>query len=332
LEAVFLKSQKSEEDIMKKYLCLFTVLIILTSCSSEKELSNLIQPEEWFSVHPRPVYNTLEKAGTFQEWFDVYKLTADTYAIYEPNQFEEAICYLVLGKDKAALIDTGTGIGNLKAVTEKLTDLPVTVILTHEHYDHVAGAYRFDEIIMYDNEKALQVLKKGRDNASLQQYLQEDYLWKPLPKDFDPNTWIIPPMEPTELVKDGDIIDLGERTLEVIYTPGHSPGQMCLLDKKNRILFTGDHFYPGPLYAYPQDVNIDDYITSNKKLVKRMDEYDSLCSGHNSPWVKSDVLPLVSTAFETIFSGEGNYSEDNGLRRYYFKGFDILIREDMLDN
>ena len=148
---------------------LFAVLIILISCRSEKEKSNLIQPEEWFSVHPRPVYNTLEKAGTFQEWFDVYKLT-------------------------------------------------------------------------------------------------------------------------------------------------------------------GDHFFPGPLYAYPQDVNIDDYITSNKKLVKRIDEYDSLCSGHNSPWVKSDVLPRVSTAFETIFSGEGNYSEDKGLRRYYFEGFDILIREDMLDN
>jgi glyoxylase-like metal-dependent hydrolase (beta-lactamase superfamily II) len=317
---------------MHKYVALFTAVIIFLSCSVEREKSHLIQPEKWYSVHPRPVYSTLEKIGTFQDWFDVYKLTEDTFAIYEPNQFEEAISYLALGKNRAALIDTGTGIGNIKAVTDKLTDLPITVVLTHEHYDHVAGAYRFDDIIMYDNEKALQVLKEGRDNASLQQYVTEEYLWKPLPEDFDPDTWIIPSMEPTGLVRDGDLIDLGERSLEVIYTPGHCPGQMCLLDKKNRILFTGDHFFPGPLYAYPHDVNIDDYRASNAKLVKRIDEYDFLCSGHNSPWVKSDVLPRVSTAFETIFTGEGDYSEDNGLRRYYFEGFDILIRKDMLEN
>jgi len=315
---------------MKKFSCLFIAIVIVVSCQSNKEKSNLIQPEKWYSVHPRPIYSTLEKIGTFQNWFDVYKLNQDTYAIYEPNQFEEALSYLALGKNKAAMIDTGTGIGNIKSVTQKLTDLPVTVVLTHEHYDHVAGAFRFDEIIMYDNEKALHVLKKGRDNASLQQYITEDYLWKPLPKDFDPDTWVIPSTEPTELVRDGDYIDLGERTLEVIYTPGHCPGQMCLLDKKNRILFTGDHFFPGPLYAYPQDVNIKDYIASNKKLVQRIHEYDFLCPGHNSPWVKSEVLPRVSVAFDDIFSGKGDYSQANGLRRYYFEGFDILIREDML--
>jgi len=330
LKAVPSKIREHEEDGMKKYICLLAALMIFIGCSGKKEKSNLIQPDKWYSVHPRPIYSSLEKVGTFQEWFDVYKLTEDTFAIYEPNQFEEAISYLAIGKNKAALIDTGTGIGNIKAVTEKLTNLPVTVVLTHEHYDHVAGAYRFDKIIMYDNEKALQVLKKGRDNASLQPYITEDYLWKPLPKNFDPETWVIPSMKPTQLVEDGDIIDLGEKTLEVIYTPGHSPGQMCLLDKKNRILFTGDHFFPGPLYAYPQDVNIDDYRASNQKLVQRLDEYDYLCSGHNSPWVKSDVLPRVSEAFDAIFSGKGEYSEDNGLRRYYFDGFDILIREDML--
>ncbi|MBD3413540.1 MAG: MBL fold metallo-hydrolase [Candidatus Aminicenantes bacterium] len=322
----------SREVQMKKFTCLFALFVILFFCTGEqeKDKSNLIQPEKWYSVHPRPIYSSLEKIGTFQSWFDVYKITEDTYAIYEPNQFEEAISYLALGNDKAALIDTGTGIGNIKAVTQELTDLPVTVILTHEHYDHVAGAYRFDEIIMYDNEQALQVLKKGRNNTSLQQYITEDYLWKPLPQDFDPTSWIIPSMEPTQLVKDGDLIDLGERAFEVIYTPGHCPGQMCLLDQKNRILFTGDHFFPGPLYAYPPDVNIEDYRASNQKLVQRLDEFDHLCSGHNSPWVKSDVLPRVSDAFDAIFSGEGEYSQDNGLRRYHFDGFDILIREDML--
>ena len=315
-----------------KSLCLACCLagILVSSCASKQKTSELVQPAKWWEVHPRPVYASLEKVGTFQAWFDVYKLAEGTFAIYEPNQFEEAISYLVVGRERGVIIDTGTGIGDLKQVVTQLTDLPVSALLTHEHYDHVADAYLFDEIIMYDDEDALQLLKAGRDNASLQRYITKDYLWKPLPEGFDAASWTIPSMEPTTLVHDGDVIDLGGRTLEVIYTPGHSPGSMCLLDRAHRLLFTGDHFFPGPLYAHPADVNIDDYIASNQKLCERIDEYDYLCSGHNDPWVKSEVIPRVSEAFETIFAGRGDYSEEGGLRRYYFEGFDILIRKEMI--
>jgi glyoxylase-like metal-dependent hydrolase (beta-lactamase superfamily II) len=321
---------------MKATSCLLMCFIgglsglLFFSYHRSKKTSTLVQPGKWWQVHPRPIYSKLEKIGTFQAWFDVYKLIEGTYAIYEPNQFEEVICYLVVGQKRAALIDTGTGIGNLKKVVSKLTDFPVSVILTHEHYDHVAAAYRFKDIAVFDNADALRVLKAGRDNASLQKYLKEEYLWKPLPKDFDPGTWTIPSMEPTRLLHDGDMIDLGGRKLEVIYTPGHSPGSICLLDRENRILFTGDHFSPGPLYAHPPDVNIHDYIKSNKKLVHRIAEYDYVCSGHNEPWVRSEVIPRVEKAFADIFAGKGKFSEDDGVRRYYFDGFDILIRTEMI--
>lgn len=311
-------------------LIIGSIGLFLMACTPKQKKANLVQPDKWWSVHPRPIYARLEKVGTYQNWFDVYKLTEGTYAIYEPNQFEEAISFLVLGTDRGIIIDTGTGIGNLRDVVEKLTDLPVSVVLTHEHYDHVAASYRWDEIVMFDNQEAIEVLKKGRDNASLQKYVTGDFLWKPLPKDFDPDTFTVPSMEPTSVVRDGDIIDLGGRQLDVIYTPGHSPGSMCLLDKKHRILFTGDHFFPGPLYAHARDVNINDYIASNEKLVERIDEFDYLSSGHNDPWVKSDVLIRVSNAFETILDGKGKYDENEGLRRYYFDGFDVLIRTDQI--
>lgn len=303
------------------------VFCLCGSCRGPEKAGNLVQPEKWWSVHPRPVYETLEKVGTYQDWFDVYRLNEGTFAIYEPNQFEEAICYLVLGREKAALIDTGTGIGDIRAVVEDLTDLPVMVVLTHEHYDHVAGAWRFEDIVLFDNADALEVLRAGRSHASLLKYLADDYLWKPLPAGFDPATWVIPSINPTKLVAEGDVIDLGDRELEVIYTPGHSPGQMCLLDKKNRILFTGDHFFPGPLYAYSEDVNLADYVASNRKLEARLSEYDYLCSGHNDPWVKSDVIPRVTEAFVTIFGGKGDFEEKEGLRRYHFEGFDVLIKK-----
>ena len=95
---------------------------------------------------------------------------------------------------------------------------------------------------------------------------------------------------------------------------------MWFFEKKNRLLFTGDTFFPGPLYAYPEDVDIDLYRESIDLLEKRLEEYDFLCSGHNDPWVKSEVIPRVADAFK----------QDGDLRRYYFEGFDILIRIDMI--
>ena len=309
---------------------LFAIIAPLFVINSHGQQSEIVQPAKWWEVHPRPIYAELEKVGTYQEWFHVYKLAEGTYAIYEPNQFEEAISYLVLGSERGVLIDAGTGIGNIKQVAKELTDLPISSVLTHEHYDHVAGAYRFDEIAAFDNEAALRRLAAGRDNASLQGYITKDYLWKPLPERFDPKTWSIPPIEPSQLLHEGDVVELGNRPLEVIYTPGHSPGSMCLLDKKHRILFTGDHFYPGPLYAYPDDVNIDDYIASIKKISERIGEYDRVCAGHNDPWVKSEVIPRVNEAFETVFAGKGEFTEGDGLRRYSFDGFGIIIRSDMV--
>ncbi len=312
------------------------VLLVLISCvpgkkqSDTEKTSELIQPQKWWEKLPRPVYATLEKVEISQEWFEVYKLLDATYAIYEPYQFEEAISYLVVGKDKAVVIDTGTGIGNLKQVVSMLNSLPVSVVNTHGHWDHIGNNHQFKEIACYNDSTCLNRLRSGMDNASLQRSITGDSLWKPLPEGFDPATWKIPPVNPTTLLEEGDTIELGGRTLEVIHTPGHSPGSMCLLDKKNRILFTGDTFFPGPLYAYPEDVDIEDYMTSIDKLEERLDEYDYLCSGHNDPWVKSEVILRVAEAFREIMEGRGEYNEDQGVRRYYFDGFDILIRADMI--
>ncbi|UCC74010.1 MAG: MBL fold metallo-hydrolase [Gemmatimonadota bacterium] len=303
----------------------------IAGCSEGDGTSELIQPSEWWRVHPRAVYATLEKIGTYQEWFDIYRLAEGTYAIYEPNQFEEAISYLVLGSERGVLIDAGTGIGDIRQVVEELTDLPVSVVLTHEHYDHIGGAHRFDEVAAPSDPAGTEVLAAGRDNASLQGYITDDYLWKPLPPGFDGATWTIPPIEPTQVLEEGDIIELGGRTLEVIETPGHSPAHICLLDRENRLLWTGDHFFPGPLYAFGVDVNIDDYVASNERIEGMLDQYDYVLSGHNDPWIESDVIRRVGEAFEAIANGTADYSEDDGLRRYFFQGFDVLIRAETVE-
>jgi glyoxylase-like metal-dependent hydrolase (beta-lactamase superfamily II) len=328
--------RQSKTDFLFPFFLLILLGIALLSCSTEnkpvagEQRSELIQPSRWWEKLPRPVYATLKKIGTFQDWFEVYKLTEDTYAIYEPFHFEEAICYLVLGETKAALIDTGTGIGDLKKTVQGLTALPVFVVNTHTHWDHIGDNFQFDEIWCFNNQGCIARLLNGVKNERLIESLSGDSLWKPLPQGFDPETWEIPPVKATALLNDGDVIDLGGRSLEVIHTPGHSPGSICLLDKKNRILFTGDTFFPGPLYAFSEDVNLQDYISSVDKLKDRLEEYDYLCSGHNDPWVKSEIITQVAEAFQKILDGKGIYKEDNSIRRYFFEGFDVLIHSDMV--
>ena len=296
-----------------------------------QQSSNVVQPENWWDILPRPGYASLTKVGLYGAWFEVYQLPHHTFAIYEPYQFQEAISYLVLGSERAALIDSGNGIGNIRDVVDELTDLPVTVLLTHEHSDHFGGAHGFDQVALFNDPRALERVRAGVANDRARRSVTGEQVWRPLPEGVDPATFSIPGIEPKTLLEDGQIIDLGGRTLEVIHSPGHSPGSVCYLDRENRLLFTGDHFYPGPLYAFGATVNIDDYIDSNDDLAGRIGEYDYVLSGHNEPWIEAAVIPRVSEAFRTILNGEGEYSEDSERRRYRFDGFDIIVRTELVE-
>lgn len=326
----------SEKKFRFWTIIILSFFLITTSCSREQETysesvrSKLIQPPKWWEQLPRSIYLKFDKVQTSQSWYEVYMLLENTYAIYEPYQFEEAISYLLIGTNKALLVDTGTGIGDLKSLVSELTQLPVTVLNTHIHWDQVGNNSQFDEILVYNSIESITKLYTGYDNAFLQGHILGDSVWKPLPENIDPDTWKIPPVKSTGLVEDGIIYDLGYRPIEVIHSPGHSPDSLCLLDKNNRLLFCGDFFYSGPLYAFEEDVNIQDYIASLEKLLKRINEFDYLCPSHNIPMVKSDILQRVQDAFEDIMRGKGKYSESENIRRYYFGDFDIIIRVDMI--
>ena len=291
---------------------MISFLLALMQCSkestqtAEEKRSELIQPSKWWKKLPRPVYGSLEKVNTSQPWFEVYRLTEDTFAIYEPFQFEEAISYLVSGEERAVVIDTGTGIGNLKQVISELTGLSVSVVNTHTHWDHIGNNHQFTEIACYDDEECIRKMRQGVSNERLRSSVTGDSIWKPLPEGFDTSTWAILPVEPTSLLEDGDMIELGGRSLEVIHTPGHSPGSICLLDRKSRILFTGDTFFPGPLYAYPEDVNIDDYMDSLEKLNSRLDEYGYFVPDTMTPGSKAKSSPAFSRHSRISWPGKAN--------------------------
>lgn len=292
---------------------------------------DLIVPRKWYDALPRESWKRFEKVETDHHWFEVYRVTPDVYAIYEPGQFQEVISYLVLGRDRACLVDTGYGMGDMRGLVNELTNLPITVVNSHTHIDHVAENSLFDEVAAFDHPFARENAKTGRDHESVKRSLSEGMLWKPLPEDFDADAWHIPPFEVTRWLHDGDTVDLGGRTLEIYHTPGHSPDSVCLLDGEARLFWTGDIFYNAPLYVYGATTNLDDFIESYRKMVSLSSHYDWLLPGHNETYVDKEVLARVLKTAEDIRDGEGGeYREQDRrgtvIRRYDREGFAIIVR------
>lgn len=287
----------------------------------------LLIADRWWDKLPRAVYSTLERVPCSQDWFQVYKVKDGIYAIYEPYQYEEALCTLMLGEEKAVLIDTGCGIGNIRDVVDEITDLPVMVVNTHAHNDHIAQNHLFDEVAMLDHPWSHEA-EKGLPNSEMAHLIADGMLWKELPEGFDAEKYVVPGFKVTRWFNERDIIDLGNRTLEVIHTPGHTPDCVCFLDREDRLLFTGDMFYTGGIYTYLNGGDLPTFINSYLKMLEYYDEFDYLMPSHNEPRVEKVLLRDVFKAVVDIAEGRGRYVEgtDRGtsIRKYDFGRFSVV--------
>src|SRR5688572_26325138 len=106
----------------------------------------------WCDLLPRPSNQRLPRVDLPDDWFVVYRLGGGVFAICEPFQFQEVISYLILGSRRALLFDTGLGIGKISRIVSKLTSLPVTVLNSHTHFDHVGGNTEFDRLLAMDTD------------------------------------------------------------------------------------------------------------------------------------------------------------------------------------
>src|SRR6516162_4284684 len=123
------------------------------------------QTPDWCKSLPRLEYKSLERIQTSDPWFEVYKVAPQTFAIYEPHQFEEVISYLILGKEAAILFDTGMGISDIHKVVSELTPLPIIVLNSHTHNDHVGGNWQFDTIYGMDTDFTRKNAKGSSEDA-----------------------------------------------------------------------------------------------------------------------------------------------------------------------
>lgn len=284
-----------------------------------------VQKPEWCRNLPRPEYQKLERIPIADPWFDVYRIRPGVFAIYEPHQAEEVISYLIVGQKQALLFDTGMGISDIKKVVEGLTPLPLSVLNSHTHNDHVGDNWRFKDI--YGMDTAFTRASAKGSSADAQAELAPDQLCGDLPAGFDPKTYATRPFHITDWLQGGEKIDLGGRVIEVIATPGHTPDSISLWDVANGLLFTGDMYYHGPIYLYRPETDLDAYEASIKKMAALPAQL--LLPAHNVPVGDPAVLPRVLAAMRKVRSGKIKPVKNGDKWEYKFQGFSFLMKEQL---
>ncbi|HEY5692174.1 MAG TPA: MBL fold metallo-hydrolase [Cyclobacteriaceae bacterium] len=303
-------------------------IIILFSAFAFQSCTRAKQSKpDWCSQVPRVVNENLKRTDFSNYWFEVYQLEDNIYAIYEPYQWQEVISYLIIGNEFALLLDTGNGIGNIKQVVNQITSLPIRVLNTHSHYDHVGGNSDFDFIYGMDTEFT-EMRMEGLPHERVAEEVSPEALCKPLPVGVDSAKHHIPAYEIDEYVEEGYQINLGNRLLEVISIPGHTPDAIGLWDKKNGLLWTGDTFYQGAIWLFAKETNMSDYKNSIKRLADISKSLKHLLPAHNSPWVDPGLLVELDDALTKIENEiiKGLDSTD-GRVHYTFENFTILMKK-----
>ena len=247
------------------------------------------------------------------DWFEIRRLPSDVFAIMEPHHFQEVISYLIMGGDKALLLDTGMGVANIREAVSGLWDKEIVVINSHVHFDHVGNNYLFDEALVYDDAGAADRLKRGYSKSELSPQAKPRLFDLSRATGFDFDNYSIPPSK-CKTIKDGHVIDLGGRLIKVIHTPGHSPESIMLLDEDNKMLFTGDTYYPGHLYAhfegdFYRNSDLHAYAATMESVSLLADSLASIHPSHNEPVCDPQVLKKAAMALRKLASGEAGEGE-----------------------
>jgi glyoxylase-like metal-dependent hydrolase (beta-lactamase superfamily II) len=256
----------------------------------------------WCHALPRPEYKSLDRVATGDPWFEVYKPALNVFAIYEPHQSEEVISYLIVGEKRALLFDTGMGISDIKKVTTELTNLPIIVLNSHTHDDHVGGNCEFSTIYGMDTDFTRKNARGSREDAQAE--ITPDQICGKLPGGFDARAYATRPWRITAYTHDGDRFDLGGRTIEVIATPGHTLDAISLIDRANGLLFTGDTYYPAPIWLFRPETDLDAYATSIRRLAALAPQVRLVLGAHNIPVASPAVLARLVPAFDIVRTGK----------------------------
>ena len=192
--------------------------------------------------------------------------------------------FLLTGTEKALLIDSGMNVKNAREIAEGLTALPVSLLNTHADRDHIGCNEQFESFYMHPAEEPI-YRRSGKAGV------------------------IIP-------VKEGDIIDLGNRELRIIDLPGHTPGSIAILDLEHRVLISGDPLQEhGKIFMFGDHRDMKKYISSLERLEKRKNEFDEIWPSHADIPISPDIIDKLRIGAQDVLDGkvQGRKTEVHGM-------------------
>lgn len=208
--------------------------------------------------------------------------------------------YLIKGRDRAALIDTGWGYGDLKSFIESICDLPYDVILSHGHCDHGGGAVQFDEVYLHPGELKLEryscsmEVKRKVFRHVLRRYEFEE----------KESEWLPQRQKPYKALGEEKVFDLGGITLKPILVPGHSPAIMSFLIAEERIAIFGDACSEPTLMTTESSTSIQEHYQGLLHLREFAEEFDRVLINHSPFELPKEVLSNNIRLVEQILAGE----------------------------
>lgn len=244
------------------------------------------------------------------DWFTINRIDSQTYIISEYKHWEETHAYLLNGSDYSLLIDTGLGIKNIYDEVIKLTDKPVIAVATHIHWDHIGGHKYFPNFYVHEDE--IDWLTGGfpLTMEQIKGYVVERC---ELPEDFNVDEYEFFQGNATRILRDNDVIDIGGRSVQVLHTPGHSPGHMCFYEERRGYLFTGDLVYKDTLFAYYPSTDPIAYLKSVERIAEI--PIKEVFPAHHSLDIKPEIIVSIRDAFRQIKS-EGKLHHGSGTFDY----------------
>lgn len=238
------------------------------------------------------------------DYYTVEALDDRTFAIGEPRYAQQNFSYLIVGSERAVLFDAGPGVRDIRPIAQSLTDRPILFVPSHFHFDHLGGVVDFANVAVVDLPQLRERVQDGRLRLTSVEHLgfTEGFATPTLPI--------------TEWLKPGGAISLGDRSLLVLHTPGHTPESISLVEASTGLIFSGDFLYPGPLYAFLPGSAMGDYQAGARTLLASAPGQARLLGAHRTAasglpeLTRGDLEDLAQTLREIhggLRSGTGIY-------------------------
>ena len=256
---------------------------------------------------------------------EVTQLAEDLWLINEAGSVN---CYLLLGEKQAVLIDAGWGYEDVHPLIQKITDLPVTLLITHGDPDHGTGAINFDRFGIHPLDYGKLLMNDTPEEK--RNMLEHRYTKRPDLLDvIDEASYVNRHITGSPVfLKDGNVIDLGGRELECILTPGHSYGHLMFLDRKRKRLFSGDQITNGHniwhFLSENEQAPFETTLHSLKRLQNRNEEFDAIYPAHAQTPVSKECLTDLIDCLEWELSA--NYQNDIPFHSYRGNGYQHLYK------